>query len=350
MSLLEQEPLFKPYEDRLSIFPIRFKEIWKFYKLAESSFWPAEELRLKDDIEDWKNKLTDSERETIKYVLCFFAGADSIVNENLVHNIYMKTSLPEVRCFYGFQIAMENIHGEAYSMMIDTFIKDPREKARLQDVMSHNEMPSIKKMYNWAIKWVHRKPDNDSELAYIHNFALQMIAFACVEGLMFSPLFVVPFWAKDSGILPGFAHSNELINRDEALHFQFACYLFNMIVNKPSEDLVRHVISEAVECSVELAKESMSEAHNRGLRGLSAKQMIDYVYFMQDVMLTLLGLSKVSNFSSCPIPFMERISMSGKSNFFERNVSEYNIAGFEDEDGNEKEDDNNSIVDTTDDF
>ena len=346
-SLIEQEPLLRTYPDGLSIFPIRDKEIWNLYKKAESCFWTAEELRFKDDIEDWQLKLTDSERETIKYVLCFFAGADSLVNENLVTNFYRQSSLPEVRCFYGFQIAMENIHGEAYSQMIDTFIQDTTEKEKLQNVLLHNEKPSIRNMYEWSMKWTEQSTHSMTEQEKIHTFALQLVANACVEGLMFSPLFVIPFWCKDNGLLNGFSHSNELINRDEGLHFMFASTLFHKIIHKPPEEKVRQVIQEATDCSIALAREAMDETENRGLRGLTVDQMVDYVKFMQDVMLMLFGYEKKHHFKSCPISFMERISMSGKTNFFERNVSEYNMAGFEqmDSDGNDPCVDTLDIVD-----
>lgn len=338
MTLIDNEPLLRDYEDYLSIFPIKFQDLWSLYKKAQRCFWTPEELRLNDDIEDWNNHLSESERATIKYVLAFFAGADSIVNENLVFNFYPVFQVSEIRCFYGFQIMMENFHGEAYSAMIDTYISDSQEKEKLLNIMKYQQMPSVQKMYQWSKDWVHRQPDDDSELAYIHNIAYKLVAFACVEGLMFSPLFVVPFWGKNRGILPGFAQSNELINRDEALHFRFATVLFSYIKNKPPFEKVDQIITQARQCSVELARESMDSQQGRGLRDMTAEQMIEYLYFMEDVLLTLLGYSKKHNYSSCPIPFMERISMSGKTNFFERSVTEYNVGEDDREELQELED------------
>lgn len=338
-SLLNDEPLLRP-DGRKSILPIRYPQIWKMYKKAEGCIWTAEEIKFSSDLVDWE-QLDEDTKAAVKAILGFFSGADMIVNENLAENMMKKIDIPEVRCFYGVQIMIENIHGETYSLMIENLIKDKTEKERLLDAIT--TMPGVTKLYKWAQKWIKHTPEDElrdnpilqsyldegapdevaEDLAEIWCFAKIMVAFACVEGIMFSGAFAIIFWLKERGILPGLTFSNELISRDEGMHRDFACLLFSMIKNKPPTDQILEIIQEAVEFKQELITGCMDR-----LRGLNRQDMKRYIEFVADRLLISLGMNphyKVTN----PFEFMEKISFSGITNFFEKRVGEYGISGFE---------------------
>lgn len=303
------EPILEPTNDRFVIFPIKHKEIWAMYKQAEASFWTAEEIDLGQDMTDWENKLTKDERHFIKHVLAFFAASDGIVNENLAINFLNEVQYPEARCFYGFQIAIENIHAETYSLLIDTLIKDNKEKDFLFNAIE--TLPCVAKKADWAMKWIENG-----------NFAQRLVAFAAVEGIFFSGSFCSIFWLKKRGLMPGLAFSNELISRDEGLHCDFACMLYNQLQNKLTVAEVTTIISEAVEYE----KEFVTDAIPVALIGMNAKLMCEYIEFVADRLLGELGCPKIYN-SQNPFDFMEMISLQGKTNFFEKRVSEYQKAG-----------------------
>lgn len=303
-----KEELLDESKDRFVIFPIEHDELWEQYKNAEMAFWTAEEINLADDIAQWQ-KLTDDERHYIKHVLAFFAASDGIVNENLVLNFMREVQLAEARCFYGFQIAMENIHGETYSLLIDTYIQDEEEKRKLFNGLE--TIPAVKKKGEWALNWINSE-----------NFAERLIAFAAVEGIFFSGSFCAIFWLKKRGLMPGLTFSNELISRDEALHCYFACTLYNMLNNKPSEERVKQIITEAVE----IEKEFISDALPVRLIGMNSDLMSQYIEFVADFWLKQLGCQPAYNTTN-PFDFMDMISMSGKTNFFEKKVGEYRKSG-----------------------
>jgi ribonucleoside-diphosphate reductase beta chain len=303
------EPILESTNDRFVIFPIKHKEIWAMYKQAEASFWTAEEIDLQQDMNDWENKLTKDERHFIKHVLAFFAASDGIVNENLAINFLNEVQYPEARCFYGFQIAIENIHAETYSLLIDTYIKDNKEKDFLFNAIEN--LPCVAKKADWAMKWIENG-----------NFAQRLVAFAAVEGIFFSGSFCSIFWLKKRGLMPGLAFSNELISRDEGLHCDFACMLYNQLQNKLTTAEVTAIISEAVEYE----KEFVTDAIPVALIGMNAKLMCEYIEFVADRLLGELGCPKIYN-STNPFDFMEMISLQGKTNFFEKRVSEYQKAG-----------------------
>ena len=250
---LPVEPILKESNDRFVIFPIKHKQIWEMYKKAEASFWTAEEIDLHQDMNDWENKLTKDERHFIKHVLAFFAASDGIVNENLAINFLNEVQYPEARCFYGFQIAIENIHAETYSLLIDTYIKDNKEKDFLFNAIEN--LPCVAKKADWALKWIENG-----------NFAQRLVAFAAVEGIFFSGSFCSIFWLKKRGLMPGLAFSNELISRDEGLHCDFACLLYNQLVNKLDAKEVTQIITEAVEYE----KEFVTDAIPVALIGMNA--------------------------------------------------------------------------------
>lgn len=280
------------------------------YKQAEASFWTAEEIDLASDLTDWANKLNDNERHFVKHVLAFFAASDGIVNENLAVNFLNEVQSPEARCFYGFQVMMENIHSETYSLLIDTYIKDPIEKDKLFHAI--DTVPCVGKKAIWALKWI----SNGS-------FAERLIAFAAVEGIFFSGSFCSIFWLKKRGLMPGLSFSNELISRDEGLHCDFACLLYTQYIkNKmPSEQVIK-IITDAV--SIE--KEFVSDAIPVKLIGMNADLMCQYIEFVADRLLVALGCPKFYNAAN-PFDFMEMISLQGKTNFFEKRVAEYQKAG-----------------------
>lgn len=307
---MTNEPILKENKDRFVIFPIKHSDIWEFYKKAEASFWTAEELDLQTDLDHWKNKLNDDERHFIKHVLAFFAASDGIVNENLAENFVAEVQYPEAKFFYGFQIAMENIHSETYSLLIDTYIKDPVEKDGLFHAI--DSLDCVKKKAEWALRWIENA-----------SFAERLIAFAAVEGIFFSGSFCSIFWLKNRGLMPGLTFSNELISRDEGLHCDFACHLYaKHLVNKLPKERVTDIITDAVR----IEKEFVTDALPVRLIGMNADLMSQYIEFVADRLLVELGCAKVYN-STNPFPFMEMISLQGKTNFFEKRVGEYQKAG-----------------------
>jgi ribonucleoside-diphosphate reductase beta chain len=304
----ENELLLRENKDRFVILPINYPQIWEMYKKCEASFWTAEEIDLSDDMKDW-NKLNDGERHFISHILAFFAASDGIVNENLAVNFMSEVQLPEARCFYGFQIMMENIHSETYALLIDTYIKDATEKNRLFHAI--DTVPCVKKKGEWALKWI----ENGS-------FAERLVAFAAVEGIFFSGSFCSIFWLKKRGLMPGLTFSNELISRDEGMHCEFACLLYGMLSNKLSKEAVTTIIADAVE----IEKEFVTDALPVNLIGMNAKLMNQYIEFVADRWLQELGYPKLYNTAN-PFDFMEMISLQGKTNFFEKRVGDYQKSG-----------------------
>lgn len=305
---IENEVLLRENKDRFVILPIKYPRIWEMYKKHEASFWTAEEIDLGDDLRDWGN-LNDGERHFISHVLAFFAASDGIVNENLAVNFMSEVQLPEARCFYGFQIMMENIHSETYALLIDTYIKDPMEKDRLFHAI--DTVPAVKRKAEWALRWI----ENGS-------FAERLVAFAAVEGIFFSGSFCSIFWLKKRGLMPGLTFSNELISRDEGLHCEFACLLYSMLSEQLSEEDVYSIIGDAVA----IEKEFITEALPVDLIGMNAKLMTQYIEFVADRWLSELGYAKMFNTAN-PFDFMEMISLQGKTNFFEKRVGDYQKAG-----------------------
>ena len=306
---MNEEPILKENKDRFVLFPIKHNNIWEMYKKAEASFWTAEEIDLNPDLQDWDNKLNDDEKHFIKHVLAFFAASDGIVNENLAVNFMNEVQYPEARCFYGFQIMMENIHSETYSLLIDSYIKDPKEKDRL--FHSIDTLPCVGKKAEWAIKWIGNG-----------TFAERLIAFAAVEGIFFSGSFCSIFWLKKRGLMPGLTFSNELISRDEGLHCDFACLLYAELTNHLPKEQVTAIITNAVE----IEKEFVSDALPVRLIGMNADMMCQYIEFVADRLLVALGCDKAYNAIN-PFDFMELISLQGKTNFFEKRVAEYQKSG-----------------------
>ncbi len=313
-----QEPILHENKNRFVLFPIQHDDIWQFYKKAEASFWTAEEIDLSQDLKDWEN-LTDGERHFISHVLAFFAASDGIVNENLAEHFVAEVQYTEAKFFYGFQIAMENIHSETYSLLIDTYVKDPQQKTKLFNAI--DTMPCVKKKADWALRWI----DNGS-------FQERLIAFAAVEGIFFSGSFCSIFWLKKRGLMPGLSFSNELISRDEGLHCDFACLLYNNhVVNKLPIEQVTEIIKDAVDIEQEFVTESLPV----DLIGMNAKLMCQYIEFVADRLLGELNCPKIYHATN-PFDFMEMISLQGKTNFFEKRVGEYQKAGVMSENGNEK--------------
>ncbi len=309
MNIEVKEPILHENNERFVLFPIQHDKIWEMYKQAEASFWTAEEIDLAPDMKDWES-LNSGERHFISHVLAFFAASDGIVNENLVINFMQDVTIPEARCFYGFQIAIENIHAETYSLLIDTYIKDEQEKSKMFNAI--DTIPCVKKKADWALKWIEDSP----------SFAHRLIAFAAVEGIFFSGSFCSIFWLKKRGLMPGLSFSNELISRDEGLHCDFACLIYTMLNNKLDVKEVNSIIMEAVE----FEKEFVSDALPVSLIGMNAEMMCDYIEFVADRLLVSLGYEKVYNAKN-PFPWMEMISLQGKTNFFEKRVAEYQKAG-----------------------
>lgn len=307
---LVEEPLLKDNPNRFVIFPIVYSDIWDMYKTAESAFWTAEEVDLEHDMVDW-NGLSDNEQHFIKNVLAFFAASDGIVNENLVTNFASEIQSSEARCFYGFQMAIENIHAEVYSLLIDTYIKDKDEKHKL--FTSLETIPSVKKKADWAFRYTN--PD-------LATFAERMIAFAAVEGIFFSGSFCAIFWLKKRGLMPGLTFSNELISKDEGLHTDFACLLYKHLENKLPEERIVQIINEAVEIECEFVQDSLPVE----LIGMNSKLMQQYIKFVADRLLVALGCSKIYKVSN-PFDWMTIISVDGKTNFFEKRNSDYAISG-----------------------
>ncbi|HEX9959118.1 MAG TPA: ribonucleoside-diphosphate reductase small subunit [Fibrella sp.] len=303
------EPILEEDKSRFVLFPIKHSDIWQMYKKHEASFWTAEEIDLGQDMTDWNN-LNDGERHFISHILAFFAASDGIVNENLAVNFLSEVQYAEAKCFYGFQIMMENIHSETYSLLIDTYIKDPVEKDRLLNAI--DTIPCVQKKAEWALRWI----DNG-------NFAERLIAFAAVEGIFFSGSFCSIFWLKKRGMMPGLTFSNELISRDEGLHRDFACLLYtDHIKNQMDPEAVYQIIRDAVT----IEQEFVTDALPVSLIGMNAELMKQYIEFVADHLLVSLNLNKVYNATN-PFDFMDMISLQGKTNFFEKRVGEYQKAG-----------------------
>ena len=303
------EPLLVADDNRFVMFPIKHDDIWEMYKKQVDCFWRAEEIDLTKDLKDWES-LNQDEKFFISMILAFFAASDGIVLENLAMRFMNDVQLSEARAFYGFQIAMENIHSHTYSLLIETYIKDSAEKHRLFNAIEH--FPSIKKKSDWAQKWIH---DNRS------SFATRLVAFACVEGIFFSGAFCSIFWIKKRGLLPGLTFSNELISRDEALHCEFAVLLYSKLLKKMNKARVHEIIKEAVEIEIEF----ICEALPCRLIGMNSQMMTQYIQFVADRLCVQLGYEKIYNVTN-PCDFMELISLESKGNMFERKIGEYGLA------------------------
>eukprot|EP00923_Selenidium_pygospionis_P002889 GHVN01004435.1.p2 GENE.GHVN01004435.1~~GHVN01004435.1.p2 ORF type:complete len:362 (+),score=46.21 GHVN01004435.1:1165-2250(+) len=307
--LEKNDPLLCRDGSRLSLMPIKRNEVWNMYKKHEASFWTAEEIDLQQDMKDWET-LGENEKHFIKYVLAFFAASDGIVLENLAAKFIKEVRLPEARAFYGFQLAMENIHSETYSLLIDQYIKDPEEKTLLFQAIKN--LDTVKTKAEWAVKWINSE----------NSFAERLVAFAAVEGILFSGSFCAIFWLKKRGLMPGLTFSNELISRDEGLHADFACLLYGMLQNPLPNTVVTELIREAVEVERKFICQSLPCS----LIGMNADLMVQYIEFVADRLLGQLGCQKIF-LSPNPFDWMELISVQGKTNFFEKRVGEYQKAG-----------------------
>ena len=300
------DPLLEENPDRFVVFPIKHPKVWEMYKKAMASFWTADEVDLTKDVQQWP-KLTENERYFIKHVLSFFAASDGIVNENLVERFMAEVQMTEARCFLGFQVMMENIHGEMYSQLLDTLITDSEERLKCLRAIEH--FPAIKRKADWALKWCKDKRS---------SFGTRVVAFVAVEGLFFSGSFCAIFWLKKRGLLPGVSFANELISRDEGMHTDFGCMMHSLLKNKPSKAKVYEIFRDAVA----IEKEFITESLPCRLVGMNSNMMSQYIEFVADRLLTQLGHPKIYNVSN-PFPWMEMISMDGKTNFFERRVGDY---------------------------
>ena len=304
------EPILSENPNRFVLFPIEHNDIWEIYKRAEASFWTAEEIDLHQDASDWENKLTEDERYFIKHILAFFAASDGIVNENLAENFVNEVQYTEAKFFYVFQIMIENIHCESFSLLIDTYVKDPAERHQLFNAIDTFE--AIKKKADWALRWISSP-----------SFAERLIAFAAVEGIFFSGAFCSIFWMKKRGLMPGLTFSNELISRDEGMHCDFAVHLHNQhLINKVPKERITQIIVEALDIEREFITESLPV----DLIGMNSRLMAQYLEFVTDRLLSELGCEKVYNKEN-PFDFMDMISLEGKTNFFEKRVSDYRKAG-----------------------
>lgn len=341
---MEERIIKNEGSERYSVFPIRYIKLWDFYKKHESTFWTVEEIRLTDDLVDW-GKLSENERFFIKNVLAFFAASDGIVNENLVLNFYNEVQIPEARQFYAVQMMMEAVHNEQYAILIDTYIGDTNEKNRL--FAAAETIPAVKKKADWAIKWIEdgnfslkkivperimnellelKNKVGGEALEYITKdrpaFAQRLIAFICVEGIFFSGSFCAIYWLKNRGLMPGLSTANEFISRDENLHTEFAIELYKMLENRLEEETVYEIVKEAVR----IEKEFITESLPVSLIGMNCKMMSEYIEYVADRWVVLLGYKKIYETSN-PFSFMELISVNAKENFFETNVSNYAKAG-----------------------
>jgi ribonucleoside-diphosphate reductase beta chain len=304
------EKILQDNPGRFVLFPIEHGDLWKLFKQQEACFWTAEEIDLGQDVYDWENKLNADEQHFVKHVLAFFAASDGIVNENLAMNFVNEVQYTEAKFFYSFQMMMENIHSETYSLLIDSYIKDKEEQNKLFNAIE--TIPAIKKKAEWAIKWINSE-----------SFVERLVAFAAVEGIFFSGSFCSIFWLKKRGLMPGLTFSNELISRDEGMHCDYACHLFNNhIENKISEKRIKEIICGALE----IEKEFILEALPVRLIGMNSDLMSQYLEFVTDRLLVALGCSKVYNVEN-PFDFMQNIALQGKTNFFEKRVAEYQKAG-----------------------
>merc|ERR1712079_655030 len=308
-ALEAHDPLLRENPQRWVMFPLHFPEVWEMYKKHEASFWTAEEIDLSQDNKDWEG-LSDNERHFLKHVLAFFAASDGIVLENLAGRFSTEIQIPEARAFYAFQMAMVNIHSETYSLLIEQYIRDPAKK----DAVFHaiNTMPPVRAKAEWAVQWM--KGDN--------SFAERIVAFAAVEGILFSGSFCAIYWLKKRGLMPGLTFSNELISRDEGLHAEFACLVYGMLQNKLPDDVVHNLVRGAVSAE----REFICDALACDLIGMNSDMMSRYIDFVADRLLVSLGHSKIFNASN-PFDWMELISLQGKTNFFEKRVGEYQKAG-----------------------
>jgi ribonucleoside-diphosphate reductase subunit M2 len=306
---MSREPLLAPDDNRFVMFPIQHDDIWQMYKKQVDCFWRAEEIDLTKDLAHW-DSLNDNEKYFISMILAFFAASDGIVLENLASRFMNEIQVSEARAFYGFQIAMENIHSETYSLLIETYIKDKMEKHKLFHAIEN--FPCIKKKSDWAQKWIH---DNRS------SFATRLVAFACVEGIFFSGAFCSIFWLKKRGLMPGLTFSNELISRDEALHCEFAILLYSKLIKKIDKNRIHEIIKEAVEIETEF----ICQALPCKLIGMNSELMTQYIQFVADRLCVQLGYKKIYNVENC-FSWMEMISLESKTNFFERKISEYALA------------------------
>lgn len=302
-----KELLLKPNPKRFVLFPIVHHNIWDMYKKHMACFWTVAEIDLSTDVVHWNNKLTHDEKHFISHVLAFFAASDGIVNENLVLHFMHEVQIPEARAFYGFQIAMENVHAETYSLLIDTLVRDSVEKMRLFDAIE--TMPCVARKARWALQWIENKDA---------TFAQRLVAFAAVEGIFFSGSFCAIYWLKKRNLMPGLCFSNELIARDEGLHADFACLLYGMLQERLTKETVEPIIRDAVT----IEREFVTTALSVSLIGMNAPLMCRYIEFCADRLLVALGYSKVYGTTN-PFPWMELISLQGKTNFFEKRVSEY---------------------------
>merc|ERR1719194_239197 len=308
-ALESSEPLLKENPSRWVMFPIEHPEIWEMYKKHEASFWTAEEIDLSQDVRDWET-LAAPEQHFVKHVLAFFAASDGIVLENLAGQFSTEIQIPEARAFYGFQMAMENIHSETYSLLIEQYIREPAEKEKIFDAI--HTMPAVREKAEWAVQWMQK--DN--------SFAERVVAFAAVEGILFSGSFCAIYWLKKRGLMPGLTFSNELISRDEGLHAEFSCMLYGMLQHQLPEDVVHDMIRGAVE----VERKFICEALSCDLIGMNNDLMTKYIEFVADRLLTALGHPKLFGASN-PFDWMELISLQGKTNFFEKRVGEYQKAG-----------------------
>ena len=306
----QQELLLRDNPHRFVLFPIQHDAIWEMRKKALASFWTTEEIDLASDLEHWREMLNDDERHFIKHVLAFFAASDGIVNENLAINFYREVQLPEARSFYATQIQIEDIHAETYSLLIDTYIQDPKEKQQLFQAI--DTLACVQDKAHWALRWIEQSP----------SFAHRLLAFAAVEGIFFSGSFCAIYWLKKRGLMPGLTFSNELISRDEGMHCDFACLLFSMLQQQPPKEEILAIILEAVE----LEKRFIQDALPVSLIGMNAGTMSEYIEFVADRLLVSLNQNKYFGTAN-PFPWMELISLQGKTNFFEKRVGDYQKSG-----------------------
>lgn len=303
--------LTQSYANRYVLYPIEHEDIWEMYKKAQAVYWTPEEVDLTQDVIHWE-RLSDAERWFVKHVLAFFAASDGIVNENLGHRFLREVKVPEATSFYTFQIAMENVHAETYALLIDTLVKDPKERAHLFDAIT--TIPSIAHKADWAIRWIE---DTNA------SFAQRLLAFACVEGIFFSGSFCAIYWLKERGLMPGLSFSNELISRDEALHTEFAVLLYSKYLDA-TEKLPTDTVHEMVMEAVKLESQFINSAIPCSMVGMNADLMDRYIKYVSDRLLVQLGYPKIWNLKN-PFPFMERISLENKTNFFEKRVAEYSL-------------------------
>ncbi len=305
-----EDPILTETPGRFCMFPVRYDGLFKMYKKAVASFWTPEEVDLAFDAEHWNNRLTEDERHFITYVLAFFAASDGIVMENLAARFLKDVCAPEARAFYAFQMAIEAIHAETYSLLLDTYIKDPAHKAHLFNAVE--TLPAVKKKADWAVRWIENAD----------SFCERLVAFAAVEGIFFSGSFCAIFWLKKRGLMPGLTFSNELISRDEGMHTDFACMLYGLLQTKLASKRVIDIVTQAVA----IEKEFVCEALPVAVIGMNAEDMSEYIEFVADRLLQALSCAKHYGANN-PFPFMEQIGMEGKTNFFERRVGEYAKAG-----------------------